>query len=174
MRVKLRYALPLAQMALAVALFHWSDVWYAADRTHLYSRISPPSLVLLLINAPVFLVRGFYNRYIPPLWDRVILIATIGLFWYWVDLNVEFWRERKTILQFASVPFRIAADLLLIGLSVSLLIVLGTAPLYEGPWRWFTRISVLSWSLGPIFLFTRDLIQCIRANRTPVRKTELA
>ncbi len=28
MRVKLRYALPMAQMALAAGLFWWSDRWF--------------------------------------------------------------------------------------------------------------------------------------------------
>lgn len=173
MRLKLKYTLPVAQMALAVALLHWSDVWYAADQRHLYSRNSPASFVLLLINAPVALLRGYWNP-LPPPWDRLTFIPAIGIFWYWVGLNVECWRERKTVRLFTSVPLRITADLLLIGSGVLLFIVLGTDPLYEGPWRWFSRIAVLTRSLGPIFLFGRDLIQCIRANKTPVRKPELA
>lgn len=177
MRLKLRYALPLAQMALAVALLHWSDVWLRAAMRVADSPGVPPALTALrCINAPVVLVRGLWNPLVRYPWDDAIFVATIGIFWYWVALNIQSWRQRGTVLLFGWVPLRITTDLVLIGLGVFVCFVFGTAsylPL-EGLWAWFLRISVLAWSLGSVFLFGRDLIQCLRPNKALIRKTEPA
>src|ERR1700691_739984 len=115
MRLKLKYVLPLAQMALGVVLLWRNDVWTrAAERVMDMPGASAAFTLLLSMNPPVALVRGF--RYWPwpwsPVWDRVLSVASIGALWYWVALNIESWRERGMILQFQWTPLRIGANLL--------------------------------------------------------------
>jgi hypothetical protein len=161
MRAKLKYALPLAQMALAVWLLHQSDLWYLAHRRLDAPGRSPASILLWSINAPVAEVSTLWQRYVEWPWDVVISVAVIGMFWYWIALSIQSWRERRKPLFFAWRPLRIAADLLLIATGASLawfgVLIGGLHDTYIPLWiQW----SCLLWSLVFLVIFGRDLILC--------------
>lgn len=82
--MSLRYALPITQMLLAVALWWCSNQWQLAVR-HIYDAAGPaPSFdLLLIVSWPVALVRTLWARHLPYLWDEATSVAAIGLFWYW-------------------------------------------------------------------------------------------
>jgi len=167
MSVKLKYALPLAQMAVAVWLLQWSHLWLRAAHRAGAGVIgpAPPFTLLESINAPVALFR-YMN--VPVPWDDEIFIATIGVFWYWLALNIQSWRERRTLLLFAWKPLRIAADLLLIAMGACLglfcifVMTGGLHPFGYATWPWLIPIwvSLFMWSLGSLFFLGRDLLHC--------------
>jgi hypothetical protein len=164
MRVKLKYVLPLAQMALAVVLLRLSYLWMRTI-THSDSPGPDPAFSLLLsINAPAALARTLWSHRLPYLWDNVTFVAAIGMFWYWIALNIQSWRERRrTLLLFAWTPLRIGADLLVIAGGVCLVwLCLDAMSGPHVPWLWFVPTSILIWSVGPMFFFGRDLIHCVR------------
>jgi hypothetical protein len=108
MRLKLKYALPLVQMALAVGLLRWSHLWYRSQAKISDMPGPAPAFTLLMsINASLALVRGFIYRYLPGYWDGAILIVVIGLFWYWIALDILRWRERRSVVMFAWHSLRI-------------------------------------------------------------------
>jgi hypothetical protein len=129
---------------------------------------APAFTLLLSINAPVTLVRILYRPlFLPDPWDDIILIVAIGLFWYYVALNINSWRERRTLLLFAWAPLRIATDLIMIALGACLglfcILAANTSPYTPFSalaWPWFipTWASLLLWSLGSVLVFGRDLI----------------
>lgn len=64
MRLKLKYAIPLAQVALAVGLLTWSYLWYRAQARNDMPGTAPAFTFLVSINAPrgtaaSFLVSSF-------------------------------------------------------------------------------------------------------------------
>ena len=159
--VKLKYVLPLAQMALAVWLIHQAQLWYVAHRRSDAPGPAPADTLLASINAPVQLAGTLWRDLEWP-WDAVILIAAIGVFWYWVAVNIESWRERRAPFLFAWRPLRIAADLFLIAAGASLMwfgSLTGTFHhIYINlviQWSW------LIWSLAFLVIFGRDLIHCL-------------
>lgn len=185
MREKLKYVLPLAQMALAVSLLKWSELWYAAImRVSDSAGISPAFRLLFAISAPIGLPRLVWSRFLPGSWDYPILIAAVGLLWFWVALNVDSWRQRRAVCMFSRTPLRIAGDTLLIltgifwgcacvghDLDVGAIVhraygqILGDC--YPRGWQDASLcIAVvalqLTWSLVLIYFFGRDFIHCIR------------
>lgn len=62
-------------------------------------------------------------RYLYGLWDRVTLTVAIGLFWYWVAMNIVSWRERRVAYLFSRRPLRILADSVIIGIGVLWIVV---------------------------------------------------
>jgi hypothetical protein len=120
MGLRLKYALPLAQMGLAVVFLRLEFVnelaWRLAD-----SRGFHPAFILLLcLNLPVTVpLKLTLYGYLPTLWFDAILVAAIGAFWYWVALWMHSYHERRTLLPF-SLPLQITADLLLIATGACL------------------------------------------------------
>jgi len=174
MRVRLKYALPLVQMTIAVALLVWSQFWFnAAMRTQDMPGPAPASEVLMAINAPVALTASLWFRYLPASWDGVILIAAIGLFWYWVALNIRSWQWRREVFIFSWAPLRLVADFILIGVggllgfSCAHEILHGYLPFTRLGWLRFVPCMglLLAWSLVLIFFFGRDSIHCILRKR---------
>jgi len=170
-RVRLRYVLPVAQMLLAVFLYWRSDVWDKwAMRRYDMPGPSPAFTFLIAVNVPLAPFRAFLFRYLPVLWDRVFFIATVGLLWYWVALNVESWRRDRKVRVFQCLPLRLIVDTFLAALGVFLgciLVVQGrqihmnlqfSSPLLAPS----VLGGLLAWSLTLIFFFGRDLIQCVR------------
>jgi hypothetical protein len=153
-------------MTLAVGVLRWS---YLYDRAMAKISDMPGPFsgftLLMSINAPVALVRSFLYRYRPGYWDEVILITEIGLFWYWIALNILRWRERKSVVMFTWRPLRIAGDLLIIAGGV----FLGwfsshiVDELSFRPWQEAvpSLIFISIWSFSLIFFFGRDLIHCV-------------
>jgi len=191
MHPKLKYGLPLAQMALALALLLSAQRWDRA-MMRLYDMPGPsPAFTLLVsINAPVGLARIFWFRYVPDPWDWVTFIAAVGLFWYWAALNVQSWREARMVYMFTSNPLRIAGDLLLIAIGASLgffflahelwialrdgvqVARISSPPFTWPSWLWFGVIAGLhlAWSVVLLFFFGRDLLHClVRRNHITTR-----
>ena len=116
--MKLKYVLPLAQMALAVGVFQWFDVPFG-DAMHLMELPRPPLMLLVLqsINAPVALARALiWGPYLWGLADTVLWIAATSLLWYWIGINVE----RRTFVVFQFPLLRITTDLLLVAMGACL------------------------------------------------------
>jgi len=180
MHVKLKHVLPLAQMALAAALLRWA---FLSDRALKGLDMISPNPVFTLfvaINAPVAAL-------VQPLWHQddlpadLGLMAAVGIFWYWIALNVDSWQERRRLRLFKWTPLQVTADLLLIaigGLWGWDLIENGwdlvnrhyglPATVAQGwMWSWFIPNWALLaiWSLGLLVLGGRDLIQCFQRAR---------
>ena len=168
-RVKLKYALPLVQMVLAVGLLVSDHFWLrtAMRRADMPGQ-SPAFTLLVSINAPVALARAFVFRRLPDQWDKVTFTAAIGLLWYWVALNLDSWRKRRTVSMFSWVPLRLVCDFVLLGVGVFWGGVwVRTLPHYL-PVSWFGWLSLVlrmglepAWSLVLIFFVGRDFIHCI-------------
>ena len=188
MRVKVDYALPATQMALAVALLWWNQLLMLASRRRCdMPGATPASSLLHSVNAPLaHEVWGsiLYKLYI---WDNallandVALIAAVGLFWYWVALNIRSWRQRRTVLMFSWRPARFTLDAFLVAYG-ALFGLIGLFGWYEairfapstahgigcfGPNLWFNLLPsiatggiYLAWSLVLISFFGRDFIHC--------------
>jgi hypothetical protein len=99
------------------------------------------------------------------LWELGLTVATIGVLWYWVALNIDSLRERRAILHFAWAPLRIATDLMLTAMGACLGVICVASmvsSLLPLPWRIPTYASLLIWSFVPMFIFGRDLVYCVR------------
>jgi hypothetical protein len=163
MRLKLKYAIPLAQVALAVGLLTWSYLWYGAQARNDMPGTAPAFTFLVSINAPVALLRAFLYRHLPGYWDDVTFILAIGLFWYWIALNILRWRERRSLVIFAWPPLRLFVDFLMIADGA----FLGWFYILHGfgflTWWWFVPCSAFywAWCLALIVFFSRDFISCV-------------
>jgi hypothetical protein len=164
MRVKLRYTLPVSQMALAVGLLWWTDLWFkATNRLGHIGDISPALTLCISISAPVALVRAIWFRYLSAYGDYLALVLAVGALWYWVALNIESLRRNKKVLMFTWVPLRLASDLLLIAMGVFWVIAWvpeARRSMLSWPWMLAVVGSLLAWSVGLIFFFGRDFIAC--------------
>ena len=178
--MKTKYALPLVQMMLAATLLWWDHTLSrAANRVCDMAGPSPAFGLLVAINLPVNLPRIVWERYLPYSWSVFIMIAAVGLFWYWIALNVHSWRRRQTV--FSSWPR--GAQLVVDVVIVAFGLVWGLYGVGMGyrEWPrsfthgmgcfglnlWFTLLplimttcSFLAWSLVLIFFFGRDFIHC--------------
>ena len=166
MRVKLKYALPLAQMGLAAVLAWCHHVWQIGAMLQDMPGPSPAGRLLHSIDWPVLLVPGYGIMPFP--WSGVTVVAVTGLFWCWVALNLGEFRQRRRVLMFAWAPLRIAGDLFLI-VSGALLGLFCAATVDQGPtadvlgskWLWFlpTVAVQFTWCISLISFFGRDVIQ---------------
>jgi hypothetical protein len=170
MRLKLKYVLPLVQTLVAVALLVWTYRWERALMRVQDMPGTPPSFSLLIaINAPLAMPRALVSLYLPGWWDYITLIAVIGLLWYWVALNIDSWRHRRTIFTFSWLPLRLAVDAVAVGIGGVLTLVSwqsifhGYLRFSWGRWVWFVTCMglFLAWAAVLIFCFGRDLLHCI-------------
>jgi len=196
MRVKLTYALPLAQMVLASALIWWSELWErAANRICDMPGPAPAFDLLVSINAPAALVRASWRRlpysvFHPMaafLLDNGALVIAIGLLWYWVALNIYSWRLRRTVFIFRWMPLRLGGDALLIAVGVfwgisgiddgrhSIVWAHARGMSCFGPYvwsRWLPSIAAtgldFTWCFALIYLFGRDFLHGV-FRKTPVQ-----
>ena len=119
MRVKLRYVLPVAQMALAVCLLWWTNLWWkSVARFDDMPGTAPAFKVCISINAPIMLFQLLWSRYLSTFGDTLLLVLAVGVLWYWVGLNVESWQRNRTVVMFGWAPLRMGGDLLLIAVGV--------------------------------------------------------
>jgi hypothetical protein len=166
--VRLKYALPLVQMALAIALIWESRRELAAVQFH--AGTTPSFSLLVLINPPPTWLRGVWFNYVDNPWfDVVIFVASIGVFWYLIGLSADYWPKRNTLLLFTRKPLRVTADLALIALGPYFVWLVESVDVAHLPWQWKAPAwaSVFCWLLGPAFIFGRDLIDCIRHKALP-------
>jgi hypothetical protein len=172
MRLRLKYALPLGQMAATVVFLRLIFLWDVATRRDDMPGKHPAFLLLLYLHLPLMQVLKplLFGR-LPEL---VLLVAAIGVLWYCVALLIHRHSERGTVFPTDWVALRIAADVLLVTMPACLGLLFienikdypGTYELprsFEG-WSWFlpTYGSLLMWVLGPVFIFGRDLVRCLR------------
>jgi hypothetical protein len=175
MHVRLRYALPAAQMLLAVGLVWWSDRWFEVQmRLQDMPGPAPAFQLCACINAPVALVRSLCFRHLSHYDDSIALVIAVGALWYWVALNVESWRRDRMVLTFRWAPVRISTDLLLVAMGVLFGCwfvaeggILSPSPWPLASWLWIAGLltPLLGWSLALIFSFGRDFIHCIRGRK---------
>jgi hypothetical protein len=179
MRLKLKYVLSPLQMLLAVAFLVWTDHWERALRRIQDMPGPRPSFTLLIaINAPLAMPRALIFRYLPGRWDEITLVVAIGMFWYWVSLNIESWQRSRRVFVFSWMPSRLAVDTIAIGIGAMWVFVLAHNRTYQFPalvsstvsstdWMWFVPCMCLPilWSAALILLFGRDFAQCVLASK---------
>lgn len=182
--MKSKYALAAAQMVLAGVLLLWDNALQIGQ--HYGSRLcdapgpTPVHPVLLSINAPLAVPQAVWNRYLPSYWSMAIMIAAVGLFWYWVGMNVQAWRTRRMILMCSWRPARFFLDAVLIlsGLICGLFGV-GNARAIVRYWPqelhmgcytplWSYTLSssvvacvVLCWCFVLVFFYARDFVLAV-------------
>ncbi len=124
-------------------------------------RNTGPFTLLVFINPPAAMARSLWLKCVDNPWDEILLVASIGVLWYWVGLNVNSWQKRRTLLMFTSVPLRVVTDLALMAFSSYFLWFFRNFDVAHLPWQWRTPelALVLCWLVGPPFIFGRDLIQ---------------
>ena len=173
---KLKFVLPLGQMVLAVGLLWQSYHWDELNRPSRYSDspgIGPARVLLICVDGPPLLLTALSFR---PLgygyWMFLgygyreldaMFVTCVGIFWYWVALNIWSWRQRNTLLLFKWTPLRIVADLLLMVLgSVFMLFRNLDIADMRWPWRIPSLAFFLFWTFGPLFVFGCDLFRVVR------------
>jgi hypothetical protein len=166
-RVRTKYALPLAQMALAVALIWRSRQELVAAHIHFGS--TPAFDLLALINPPATILRSAWFNYVDYPWSDALFISSIGVFWYLIGLSVDYWRKRKALLLLTWKLLRVTADLALIALGPYFIWFLKRVDVADMPWQWEAPAlaTVFFWLLGPAVIFGRDLIHCFRRKGSP-------
>jgi hypothetical protein len=177
--MKIRYALPLVQMLLAATLLWWDHLLSrVGDRACDMAGPTPAFSLLIAINMPVSLPRMAWYRHVPYPLEDFILIAAVGLFWYWVALNIPSWR--RTGFSSWWRPVQLVVDLAIVALGV-VSGLYGVGKEYDGsrsftygvgcfgPNLWFRFLPLiligcfyLAWSLVLIFFFGRDFIHALR------------
>jgi hypothetical protein len=128
----------------------------------------------MFINGPVALVRMLWTGCFVGKWSTTVFcigfwwwdaffIASVGIFWYWIALNISSWRERRVLLLPTSMPLRVTTDLLLIALGPCFVWFSRDIDLIH-LWQQGFVVAVpflLIWSVGPVFVFGRDLVRCL-------------
>ena len=171
MRLKLKYALPLVQTLVALALLVWTDRWERAlMRIQDMPGTHPSFTLLIAINAPLAMPRMLVFRYLSGWWDDITLVVAVAAFWYWVSLNIESLRHGRGVFMFSWMPLRLAGDTVAVGIGAMWAFVLWRSPSYDLPplvsltgWLWFVPCICLPilWSAALILLFGRDLVHCL-------------
>lgn len=172
MHLRLKYVLPLVQMALAVVFLRLIFLWDVAARmAHVDMPGKHPAFLLLLcLHLPLMLILK------PLLFGRLpqlaALVAAIGVFWYCIALLSHRHYERGTVFPTRWLALRIVADVMLVAAPTCLgLLFIENVRDYPfiyprsfDGWTWFlpTYGSLLMWILGPIYIFGSDLVRCLR------------
>lgn len=114
---------------------------------------------------------------------EIAFTLTVGVFWYWIALNIERWSKRREVFLSARRHWRLLTDLLLVSDGVMLGLYAVTKDLavtaifrgmrgqdllnrFEGfyfGWPWWIAFVFfhLGWSIVLIFFFGRDFVQCL-------------
>src|SRR3954454_4075156 len=118
MRLRLKYTLPFVQLCVALALLTLDALWRRTVAPSMdMPGPSPASQLLGSINAPLALLETFVFRHLPGRWDLITFVVAIGVFWYWVGMNIVSWREQRAAYLFLWTPLRLLADIMIIGLG---------------------------------------------------------
>jgi hypothetical protein len=172
-RLKLRYVLPLVQMALAVALLWQSNLWFKeAVRLSDIPGPSPAFELCRSINAPIALFQALWFRYASSSADNIVFVLAVGALWYWVGVNFESWRRYRAVLVIRRKSLRLAIDLVLFAMGVLLAIVFMSEmrkvlPYFDPRSLWSLAIfgPYVLWSLVLMFFFGRDFIIGVREGK---------
>jgi len=148
----------------------WFNVrWLVSARRHGILGSSPEFDLLMALNWFVVPLRSAWWR-LPFLWDMVASILVIGLFWYWIALNIERLRNRQTLRLFKWRPLRMAAGFLFVAIGLVFGLVFA-ATVMGGPgrynarfgWEWLLTVAIeLGWCVILIFFGGRDAVDCLR------------
>ena len=112
------------QICVAIGLFRWDALWWKTTaRSMDMPGPSPASQLLLSINLPLALPHALLSRHLYGWWDSITFTVAIGLFWYWVAMNIVSWRERRVAHLFSWRPLRILADIVIVGMGVFWIVV---------------------------------------------------
>ena len=150
--------------------------------------VPPPFILLSAINFPLVMLRTLVIRYfslhrpllLPYLWGRwgdIALVTAIGMFWYWVSLNIESWHQSRRVFMFSWKPLRLAGDTIAVVVGVTwpfVFVARYLVPPPFSPTEWLFNVPCLLWSAVPILLFGRDFAQCLltpKAGQTTARLT---
>ena len=189
--MNVKYALAAAQMTLACALERWDTaLWAVAWRRCDMPGPTPAFRMLMAINAPLAVPRMAWRAVAYTIWDvwlyysdMGILAAAVGLFWYWVGMNVQAWHTRRMILKFSWRPVRFLLDVLLIlsGLFCGLAGFVTArdvvrywpgelheltcwVPTWINTWSsGMVALALLSGSLVLVFFYGRDFVLAVRS-----------
>jgi hypothetical protein len=164
--MKLEYALPVTQVAVAVFLRHQSELWITLTRRMDMPGPGAAAIVLDLINLPIAVLRGVWWRAFDVYWPDWIFVAMLAVFWYWVGRGIESRLTRRTPLAIKAQLARIAVDALLT-VSSLLFIFFGRADIRSYP-GWYVVPAVvfsLVWIFVPPFLLCSDLFSIGRRKR---------
>jgi hypothetical protein len=182
MRLKLKYALPLVQTLVAVALLVLTDRWERALLRTQDMPGTPPSFSLLIaINAPLAIPRILVFRYLHGWWDDITLVLAIAVFWYWVSLNIESWHQSRRLFWFSWTPLRVVGDTIAVGIGVMWSFGLWRGRGYNlhpllslTDWLWFVPCTCLPilWSAVLILLFGRDFVYCLLPSKPNQRASD--
>jgi hypothetical protein len=170
--VRLRHALPLIQIAIALLLRWQGSVWLSRMEAIQDMPGLPPAWQLLAaINLAV------------PVFPGPVYIVFVGFLWYWIARNIESWQRRKAVCSFSKAPLRVAADLLFIGIGIVIgyVVLVRDLPggalregfgsfsvVVHGLYRFHPLILItvtvlhLAWSFDLLFFFGRDLLFALR------------
>jgi hypothetical protein len=99
-------------MALAAVLLKLSQLWYWPSLGLCDTAGLSPAFDLLLALNP-FLEFKIFSVFTNP-WCFVV---PVGVFWYWIALNVSSWQRTQTVIGFSRRPTRFVADAVLISLG---------------------------------------------------------
>lgn len=179
-RPTLRYVLPVAQVGFALGLLSLAHHRSEMLGSHAAWKI------LLGVNAPLISVRflwwdvlAYYQADFPMglLADGVSLVA-VGLLWHGVTLNLEAWRQRRSVLNFKFRPLRAIVDVMLLslGLFFGFFAVYALAHLDGIPpnstlfWLWWVPDLLQAffsglWGLALAIPFGRDLVLAAKPSR---------
>lgn len=171
MHMRLKYVLPMVQVLLAIGLLISGNEWEKAMMKHYDMPGTPPSFPLLIaLNAPLAIPRSLVFRHLPGWWDEITLVVAIGVFWYWVALNIESWRQNRRLLMFSWKPLRMAVDIVAVGNGVISAFALWHDRWHDLPqlpslndWLWYASWAGLwlLWCVVLIVLFGRDFVQAV-------------
>jgi hypothetical protein len=176
--IRLYAILPLAQMAIAGALLWWSELFRALTHLQDMGGQDRAFVLCISINAPVFLLRALWSRYLSGWHDHALLIVVIGLLWLWVALNITSWQRRRAVMMFSWKPLRLAGDLLptAVGALLGFVFVMNLQELVRGIkysrdfidalWLASEPALFLAWSIVLIFFFGRDFTHCVSSAKS--------
>jgi hypothetical protein len=117
-QMKIKYLLPAGVVALMVLLLRWNNsLRHVAARWCDVPGPAPADRLLMSLNAPlIFQSRVWYDSFSYP-WNVVTQLGAVGLFWYWVAVNISSWRRGGSMITISWRPARFALDALLILLA---------------------------------------------------------
>jgi len=162
--VRIRYLLPLAQMALATAIILWSSHWYDTIGKFDDSPGYPtPFEFLVIMSGPASLARKLWFVRIDWGYSELLFVASIGLCWYGLALIIDSWRWRGTLFPFGRISLRLTADALLIGMSVLFVGYFHDVNIALMPWEWSVPSFAffVFWALAPILFSGLDIERCL-------------
>jgi hypothetical protein len=142
MRVRLKYALPLGQMAFAVVCIRLTVLWVVARSGDDAPGAHPAFWLLLYLHLPIMLIlKPLLSGSLP---DLALLVGAIGVFWYSIALLIQRYNERGTVFPAGWVALRIGADVVLIAMSTCFGVLFGLQ--YFENLRDYRGVYLFPWS----------------------------